>query len=45
VDLLHRERENPALLAHARDFVATLKAGTRVTTNEDPGTGKERTAA
>lgn len=29
VDLLHRERENPRLLDAARDFVASLKAGTR----------------
>jgi tryptophan synthase alpha chain len=29
VDLLHRERENPDLLAIARDFVASLKAATR----------------
>jgi hypothetical protein len=44
VDLLHRERENPALLDYARDFVATLKAGTRVTKSEDLATGKEQTA-
>jgi tryptophan synthase alpha chain len=29
VDLLHRERANPNLLALARDFVASLKAATR----------------
>jgi tryptophan synthase alpha chain len=29
VDLLHRERESPNVLARARDFVASLKAATR----------------
>lgn len=29
VDLLHRERDNPQMLTSARDYIASLKAGTR----------------